>query len=306
MNDQDYTMMAVMELVQKARYHSRKSWLIFAVSIKHAEHILEQLLDQDVEAAMITGKTPKTERAKTIAAFKAGKITALVNVAVLTTGFDAPNCDLIALLRPTVSPVLYVQIAGRGMRTNEGKENCLWLDFTDTTERLGAVDTIKGRNKPKLKNSESDSQGVKICPSCEAENAPASKFCIECGEQLRDDVVFKVKAASSDSAVLSTQEKPREFVIDQWFLNHYTSKKGNEMLELCYYLHSLRPNMIKRWISFEGVDFMVSIANKWWLNHGGQLPLPTTNDEAVTRFSELPQPETVWAKKNDQGYFNPV
>ena len=65
----------------------------------------------------------------------------------LATGFDVPDVDCIIWLRPTQSPVLYVQGAGRGLRIAEGKQNCLWIDFSDTTERLGPVDGIRGRKR---------------------------------------------------------------------------------------------------------------------------------------------------------------
>lgn len=85
----------------------RKSWVVFCASVAQAELSLEILQESGVSSALITGTTDKVERAATIAKFKRGEIKCLVNVNVLTTGFDAPQIDLIALLRPTKSPVLY-------------------------------------------------------------------------------------------------------------------------------------------------------------------------------------------------------
>ena len=66
-----------------------------------------------VACRVVTGETPLTERADSIAMFKAGMVRCLVNVNVLTTGFDAPQVDLLAMLRPTLSTGLYVQMVGR-------------------------------------------------------------------------------------------------------------------------------------------------------------------------------------------------
>jgi len=63
----------------------------------------------------------------------------MVNVGVLTTGFDFPEIDLIIMLRPTNSPVLWVQMLGRGTRPADGKENCMVLDFAGNTPRLGPI-----------------------------------------------------------------------------------------------------------------------------------------------------------------------
>ena len=77
----------------------------------------------------IVGETPGAEREALIAAFKRGDIRCLTNANVLTTGFNAPGVDLLAMLRPTKSAGLYVQIVGRGCRLAPGKANCLVLDF---------------------------------------------------------------------------------------------------------------------------------------------------------------------------------
>ncbi len=71
---------------------------------------------------MITGATDQRERDQLIQRFKQRQLKYLVNVSVLTTGFDAPHVDFIAILRPTQSVSLYQQIVGRGLRLDEGKK----------------------------------------------------------------------------------------------------------------------------------------------------------------------------------------
>lgn len=88
----------------------RRSWLLFCSGVEHAIQMADQLNSIGIPAAYVTGETPKKKREELLADFKAGKIRAMTNANVLTTGFDAPNIDLIAMLRPTMSPSLYVQM----------------------------------------------------------------------------------------------------------------------------------------------------------------------------------------------------
>ena len=121
----------------------RRSWLLFCSGVEHATHVALALRDRGVSCATIFGDTPSAERDRIIAAFKRGEIRALASMGVLTTGFNAPAVDLIAMLRPTKSTGLYVQMAGRGTRLAPGKENCLVLDFAGNVARHGPIDAVK-------------------------------------------------------------------------------------------------------------------------------------------------------------------
>ncbi|CDG53732.1 putative nucleic acid ATP-dependent helicase [Halomonas sp. A3H3] len=136
----------------------RQGVMIFAATVAHAEEIIGYL--PRAEAALITGATPSQERTALIDAFKARKLKYLVNVAVLTTGFDAPHVDLIAILRPTESVSLYQQMVGRGLRLSPGKSDCLILDYAGNPWDIFAPEV--GKPKP-----DSDSEPVQIeCPDC--------------------------------------------------------------------------------------------------------------------------------------------
>ena len=136
----------------------RQGVMIFAATVAHAEEIMGYLPAE--QAALITGATPSAERTALIDAFKARQVTYLVNVAVLTTGFDAPHVDLIAILRPTESVSLYQQMVGRGLRLSPGKEECLILDYAGNPWDLYAPEV--GEPKP-----DSDSEPVQVaCPDC--------------------------------------------------------------------------------------------------------------------------------------------
>ncbi|AXF75034.1 DEAD/DEAH box helicase [Erwinia tracheiphila] len=136
---------------------SRQGVMIFAATVEHAREVAGLLPDDN---ALITAATPAVERDALIAAFKARQLRYLVNVAVLTTGFDAPHVDLIAILRPTESVSLYQQIIGRGLRLCPGKRDCLILDYAGNPHDIFTpeVGTPKGK---------SDNQPVQVfCPCC--------------------------------------------------------------------------------------------------------------------------------------------
>lgn len=88
----------------------RRAWLVFCAGVAHAEHVRDAMRARGIHAETVTGDTPKAERDRLINAFREGRLRCLTNANVLTTGFDAPRCDLIAMLRPTLSTSLYVQM----------------------------------------------------------------------------------------------------------------------------------------------------------------------------------------------------
>lgn len=143
----------VMELAVK-----RKAVMIFAATVDHAREITGYLPEH--QTALITGATDLNERDLLIQRFKQQQLKYLVNVSVLTTGFDAPHVDFIAILRPTQSVSLYQQIVGRGLRLDEGKQDCLVIDYAGNSVNLHHPEV--GEKKPNP-----DSEPVQVfCPGC--------------------------------------------------------------------------------------------------------------------------------------------
>ena len=156
----------------------RKSWLIFGSGIAHAEMLVEGIRAEGHSVAVVTGADGMKERAAKIEQFRRGEIRALVNCNVLTTGFDVPTVDLVAIVRATESAGLYVQIVGRGTRIAEGKENCLILDYGGNVARHGFIDAVK----PKRKGGSGDGTApAKECPQCEMLCHTAVRTCPACG-----------------------------------------------------------------------------------------------------------------------------
>ncbi len=151
---------ATPQIVEQIIQYSRECHgvMIFAATVRHAQEIHGLLPESDT--AIVIGDTPTPERDAIIQAFKNREIKYLVNVSVLTTGFDAPHVDLIAILRPTESVSLYQQIVGRGLRLSEGKSECLVLDYAGNSYDLYQPEV--GDPKP-----DSTSEIITIpCPAC--------------------------------------------------------------------------------------------------------------------------------------------
>jgi len=143
----------VMELAAE-----RQGVMIFAATVDHAKEITGYLPEH--ETALVTGATGMKERASLIQRFKQRQLKYLVNVSVLTTGFDAPHVDFIAILRPTQSVSLYQQIVGRGLRLDEGKRDCLVIDYAGNSVNLHHPEVGEPKPNP-------DSEPVQVfCPGC--------------------------------------------------------------------------------------------------------------------------------------------
>jgi DNA repair protein RadD len=207
----------------------RRSWLFFCAGVKHAHNVADALIERGITAATIVGETPKAERERIVDDFKAGKIKALTNANVLTTGFDHPDLDLIAMLRPTLSTGLYVQMAGRGMRPKSHTDHCLVLDFAGVVQTHGPITAVK----PKKANGKGDGEApVKVCESCKELNHISAKECIACGEPFPPPPPLKHRLHDDDIMGLDTTE----MAITDWQWRRHTSRaSGKEMLRVTYY-----------------------------------------------------------------------
>ena len=182
----EITSMAVKEVIEFGKNY--KSWLIFAINIEHAENINRELQSYGIKSKALHSHTAKN-RKYIIKDIKAGDLRCVVSVGMVTTGFDAPNIDLIVLLRHTKSPILHVQMIGRGLRVckESGKTHCLVLDFAGNIKRLGAVNDVQ---VPGAKKKKKDGQAVvKTCPECSCMHHPTVRICNACGHVF----IFKTK-----------------------------------------------------------------------------------------------------------------
>jgi len=161
-NQRHLTPLIIKNIIDITERFERQGVMIFASSVSHAEEILGHL--PEGQARLVVGDTDLATRDATIQDFKARKFRYLVNVSVLTTGFDAPHVDVIAILRPTESNSLYQQIVGRGLRLSPEKKDCYVLDYTGMGHDIYAPE-ISDRRPSK------DTVAVQVeCPECGFQN----------------------------------------------------------------------------------------------------------------------------------------
>ena len=276
MDDDANVMAAVQEIKDYTR--DRKSCIIFAVGVRHAWHI-QALLDG---AEVITADTPSAQRAKYIAEFRAGRLKYLININVLSVGFDAPNVDCIALLRPTLSPGLYYQQVGRGLRTCDGKGDCLILDFAGNVKRHGPIDQIQPRTRPvRDDDQENDEPGeaiTKTCPECKEIVAANARVCFACG------FVFPPRHSNTaDTTPVLSNKKPPESVYVRKVTYHTHTKSGPSIgsprtLRVEYEIGL--GEVVKEWVCIEHTGYARGKARVWWANRSHD-PFPENVDHAV-------------------------
>lgn len=207
----------------------RRSWLVFCAGVAHAHHIKDALIAQGIVAECVTGDTPSAERDRILRDFKAGNIKALTNANVLTTGFDAPMIDLIAMLRPTMSPGLYVQMAGRGLRIADGKSDCMVLDFAGVVEQHGPITAVR---PPPKKGDKVGEAPVKVCDQCQEICHLSVRVCPACGSEFPEPVRPALKLHNLD--IMGVEGVDMEVTSWTW-RKHISRASGKEMLSLTYY-----------------------------------------------------------------------
>lgn len=300
---------AVSEIIQNC--HLRHSIMIFASSVRHALAVEFELVRQGQSASSIAcvfGTTSAARRKEIIDGFKSMQIRWLINVDVLTTGFDAPVVDGLAILRATASPGLYSQMVGRGMRIDPSKEDCLVLDFGQNIKRHGAIDMVKPNKKAKNQSDSQEDQderepGIRtvLCPSC-FQDVPASETHCECG------CVLPVKCrhdSQSDqiTPIIGTAEPIVFEVLDIEYMKHNKPDRP-PTLRVVYTLRrngKTLPDKVSEWLAFESGHKAKQIAAEWWRVRS-EIPVPQTVDQAVMFcvFGGVAEPTLVKAVLEDK------
>jgi len=207
----------------------RKAWLFFCTGVNHAHHIAQVLRDNGIAADCVTGDTPHKERQQMLEDFKNGKLRALTNANVLTTGFDYPDIDLIAMLRPTMSPGLYVQMAGRGLRPKSHTDHCLVLDFAGVVEQHGPITAVRA---PPKKGDKQGEAPVKVCENCQEICALSVRECPACGEAFPEPERPALKLHNQDIM----GQDGTDLEVSSWtWRKHISRASGREMLSCTYY-----------------------------------------------------------------------
>lgn len=278
---------------------NRKSWAVFTPSVAIAESVCGVLRDKGINAALLTGDTDTLTRNRMIDSFKAGRLRCIVSVDVMTTGFNAPNIDMIVLLRPTKSLGLYIQMVGRGTRLSPGKKDCLVLDFGGNIERFGPIDVIEIESKSSDKKKRKAPH--KFCPVCGMSVALSVRTCTEVECQYEWPEVSKgvrsLEKYASDANILSEPEL--------WHVNTdillRLVKGGLPAIEIVYSDKNSK-RKTSRFLCFDHDGFAKRKAVWWWTDNVG-VPVPSNSEEARTLIeSNWVPPESIVITKKGK-YF---
>jgi len=278
MNDQAVVAAACSEIAERTK--DRKATLIFCAGILHAQHVARVLQQEHgLEVGEVYGETHSILRSGILDDFKSGALKHVVNVNVLTTGFDAPNIDCVAMLRPTMSAGLYYQMVGRGFRMCEGKENCLILDYAGNVIRHGPVDQVEIRKKKKRGSQDAP---AKQCPECDELIACGYKICPECGYEFPEPAVTHGGKAGSEEIISGKSETNAWPVMGISYPVH--EKKGNSPDDPKTMRVEYRLGWSKyqsEWICVEHDGFAWGKAQEWWAKRSNAA-FPDSAADAVT------------------------
>ena len=224
---EDNNTMIVQEVIRRGS--DRKSWMFFCTGVEHAEHIKSLLIDNGISTVCVTGDMPKHERVKAVNDFKAGKVRAVTQVNCLSTGFDHSGIDLIAMARPTMSPGLYLQAAGRGLRPDPSKDDCLFLDFAGVVSTHGPITNVQ----PPKKGGKGEGEApVKVCEQCDELCAISAKVCPACCHPFPIAPPKPLNLHQDD--IMGIEGTDMEVKSWQWRV-HTSKASGKQMLKISYY-----------------------------------------------------------------------
>lgn len=295
-DDGGVTLAAIPEILRHGE--NRRAWALFCTGIAHAEQTAELLRARGVECGVVTQNTPSAERQQILTDFREGRLRAVANVDVLTTGWNAPICDMLVMLRATQSASLYVQIVGRVMRNFPDKKNGLLLDYGGNVERHGPIDCVSVvREKP----SDGDAEPpVKTCPSCEFHVRIADRVCPNCGHEFPAPEP-KTETAATTAAVLSKHEKPRIVEIyDAFAVRHVKRNKkigdtDSVRVEYC----STGGSIYSEWFLPEHGAYPRAGSQRKFRDRFG-VSLPETIDETLELLKRVDIPKTIEVTRDPQ------
>jgi len=198
-----------------AKTYDRNGVMLFASTVRHAQEIMESLPPDN--SMMLGGDVnmDKATREQLIDDFKQQRFKYIVSVGTLTTGFDAPHVDAIAVLRATESESLFQQIIGRGLRLYDGKHDCLVLDYADNIARHELHFDIFEPTIQTTKQGTGECIDV-VCPACNCTNSFAIRK-LDKNQSIDEDgflldlagnkIVYDVD--ENDNAILQTAHHGR-------------------------------------------------------------------------------------------------
>lgn len=279
MNDEVLVSIAVQEIIEETR--DRTSVLIFATGKKHAGQIRAEIEKHGHECGYVDGESLDFGRSHTLTRFQQRDLKFLVNINVLTTGFDAPNIDCVVMMRPTMSAGLYYQMVGRGFRIDPHKDDCLVLDYGGNVLRHGPVDAITVKSV----GSGGGDAPVKECPECHEIVHAGYGRCPACQYEFPPpEDKQKHDSAATRAGIVTGQKEVTEYDVKR--VDYHVHEKRNapeghpRTMRVEYEVGF--NNWIRDYICVEhpADNFARQKAVRWWAERSND-PCPTSADDAV-------------------------
>ncbi len=281
---------------------NRRTALFFCSGVEHADHVRDEVRKHGKTCETVHGMTPKGERRRILADYKAGRLWGVTNDAVLTVGTNIPGIDMIADLAPTKSTSRYVQKAGRGTRpiyragfvdrpdtTSEERRQaiadgpkpyCLYLDYAKNVSYHGPVD----RAQPKTPGKGDGSPPVKICPECEELVHISVMTCPCCGTEFPPSEDVKITQTAALTPIMSAEKDMWRAVTSRRFAEHPPKADKPPSVKVTFMCGFLAVN---NWLCPQHGGFAKTKADRFWLDHGGARPFPATVEAFLLRQHEL-------------------
>jgi DNA repair protein RadD len=254
----------------------RRSIMFFCVDVQHCVDVSMELRKYGLNAPCVTGKTPSKERDSIATQFKQGRIRAICNMNVYTEGFNAKSVDCIVLLRPTLSPGLFMQMVGRGLRLHPKKQDCLILDYAHCIDNHGPVDCLDG-GETKLEE----------CAECGDVFSRAVRKCPHCGWEIPKQEIERMEAEervkrmheeeAAQRAILGSQ--PEELKVDDVTIHRHRKPGKPDSLRIQY---RCGISQIREWVCLDHGGYAENHARGWWaLRFGYEDSTRATVDSAL-------------------------
>ncbi len=288
----------VADIISKT--YDRNSVLVFAAGVEHAEHLHEEFVQQGASAVVVHGDLEGKDKARDerIEYFMRGAAKFAINVGILTTGFNHPPCDAVALVMMTKSKGKLVQILGRAMRAHPGKANALALDYGGSIRELGCIDQLVSSKVA----GEPGKAPTKVCPTCDTYVPASTLKCEHCGHEWEKPAP-KLSTEAFDAPILSTQQDAKWFdVHDVHYSLHQridpaTNQPMPKSLRVSYYCGG--SVNVSEFLAFAhpkpGARTLAQ--RKWRARSVGDV-MPATGEEALGMVAELRKPARLQLRKN--------